>query len=219
MPNHLPKEQNAGSASRWLSEGLEPKGCLGVSGFLLVAAVIVAGLGTLAVLWMMSRESEDLAPRKLRLRIVQLEPLLYAERPIRLENLQGKVVLLNFWGTWCPPCLMELPHLAELYRKYRSREGFLFLTVSCGPGLHEDPEEIRSHTAALLANQQIQMPTYLDPNFVTRQAVNEVVGFQGYPTTLVLDRQGYIRRIWVGFDRYMPEQLDRLLEQLLSEGP
>jgi len=219
MPNHLPKEQNAGSASRWLSESLEPKGCLGVSGFLLVAAVIVAGLGTLAVLWMMSRESEDLAPRKLRLRIVQLEPLLYAEGPIRLEDLRGKVVLLNFWGTWCPPCLMELPHLAELERKYRGREELAFLTVSCGPGPQEDPEEIRSHTAALLANQQIQMPTYLDPNFVTRQAVNEVVGFQGYPTTLVLDRQGYIRRIWVGFDRYMPEQLDRLLEQLLSEGP
>ena len=218
MPNDLQNEQNAGSASQWISETLEPRGCLGIPAFLLVTAVILAGLAALAALWRMSRESEDLAQRKLRLRSVRLEPLLYAEGPIRLEDLQGKVVLLNFWGTWCPPCLMELPHLAEQYRKYRGREGLLFLSVSCGPGPKEDPEEIRSHTAALLANQQLELPTYLDPDFVTRRAVNEAVGFRGYPTTLLLDRQGYIRRVWVGFDRQMPEQLDRLLEQLLSEG-
>jgi thiol-disulfide isomerase/thioredoxin len=187
--------------------------------------MIYAGAGILLLgvvgvaLWLYRHSPQDFANRNIRLQTVSLEPLLGADQPIGLENLQNKVVVLNFWGTWCPPCLLELPHLAELERKYRSREGVLFLAVSCGPGPREDLEEIRSNTAALLANQQIDLPTYVDPGFLTRRAVDEAVGFQGYPTTVLLDRQGYIRRVWVGFDRQMPEELDRLVEQLLTEVP
>lgn len=213
------QEGSGKSAVRWVSESLEPRGCLGVSGTVLAVAAILAAGGALAALWWMSRKPEDLLQKRLRLQNVQLEPLVHAEGPIRSEDLQGKVVVLNFWGTWCPPCLMELPHLAELERKYRGQEGLLFLAVSCGPGPQEDLEAIRSQTTALLANQGFQMPTYLDPGFITRRAVAEAVGFAGYPTTLVLDRQGYIRRVWVGFDRQMPEQLDRLIQELLAENP
>lgn len=184
--------------------------------YILAAILVVAGV--FGAVWFLGQWQEDLGSRKLRLLTVQLEPLLHAEGPIRLEDLQGKVVVLNFWGTWCPPCLMELPHLAELERTYRGREGFLFLSVSCGSGPQEDPEEIRSNTAALLANQQIEMPTYLDRDFLTRRAVDQAVGFRGYPTTLLLDRQGYIRRVWVGFDRRLPLELNRFVQQLLAEG-
>jgi thiol-disulfide isomerase/thioredoxin len=213
------KNQSDNPASKWISENLEPKGCLLGAGALYVLAAILAVAGGLAAVWLWGQREEDLGSRKIRLQTVQLTPLLHAEAPIRLEDLQGKVVVLNFWGTWCPPCLMELPHLAELERTYRGREGFLFLAVSCGPGPQEDLEEIRSSTAALLANQGFDMPTYLDPDFQTRRAVDQAVGFQGYPTTLLLDRQGYIRRIWVGFDRRLPHELTRLVQQLLAEGP
>lgn len=206
------------SASSSISETLQPKGCLlgagtvyGVVAFLLVVAGLV-GLRLLA------QKGEDLENPQRRLQTLELEPLVHAEGPVRLEDLRGKVVVLNFWGPWCPPCLMELPHLAELERKYRGREGFLFLAVSCGQGLQEDFEEIRSTTAALLANQGIDMPTYADPDLVSRRAVDQAYGFRGYPTTLLIDRQGDIRRVWVGFDRRMPEELDRLIEQLLAEA-
>lgn len=213
------KDQSDDSASKWISENLETKGCLLGAGAVYVLAAILAVAGGVGVLWLLGQTQKDLGSRKLRLPNVQLEPLLHAEKPIRLEDMQGKVVVLNFWGAWCPPCLMELPHLAELERTYRGREGFLFLAVSCGPGPQEDMEEIRSNTAALLANQGLDMPTYLDPGFLTRQAVDQAVGFQGYPTTLLLDRQGYIRRVWVGFDRRLPHELNQLVQQLLAEGP
>ncbi len=219
MPTTPWQEQSSESAAGWVSESLEPKGCLGLSGTVLAAAAILVSVGVLAGLWWMSRQREDLLQKKLRLQTVHLEPLVHAEGPIRLGDLHGKVVVLNFWGTWCPPCLMELPHLAELQRKYRAQEGVLFLAVSCGPASPEDPEEIRSQTVAFLANQGFDLPTYLDPGFVTRQAVAQAVGFRGYPTTLVLDRNGYIRKVWVGFDRQMPEQLDQLIQQLLVEAP
>jgi len=219
MPTPSWNEPSADSASQWISESLEPKGCLQGAGMIYAGAGILL-LGVVGVaLWLYRHSPQDFANRNIRLQTVSLEPLLGADQPIGLENLQNKVVVLNFWGTWCPPCLLELPHLAELERKYRSREGVLFLAVSCGPGPREDLEEIRSNTAALLANQQIDLPTYVDPGFLTRRAVDEAVGFQGYPTTVLLDRQGYIRRVWVGFDRQMPEELDRLVEQLLTEVP
>ncbi|MCS7306672.1 MAG: TlpA family protein disulfide reductase [Thermoguttaceae bacterium] len=219
MATNLPKERPSGSASQWVSESLEPRGCLGATVSGVGIALILGTIALLGLLWLMSGQPEDLAERKLRLQNVQLEPLIYAEGPIRLEDLQRKVVVLNFWGTWCPPCLMELPHLAELEQKYRARKEVLFLAVSCGPGPQENIEEIRSDTSALLANQQIAMPTYVDPGWVTRNAVAQAVGFRGYPTTLLLDQQGYIRRIWVGFNRRMPKELDRAIEELLAENP
>jgi thiol-disulfide isomerase/thioredoxin len=50
-------------------------------------------------------------------------------RPHRLSTYRGKVVFLNVWATWCPPCREEMPHLIELYREYRDR-GFVLLALS-----------------------------------------------------------------------------------------
>lgn len=151
-----------------------------------------------------------------RLDAVQLQPLVHADAPITDEDLRGKVVVLSFWGTWCPPCLMDLPHIVDLWQKFRERDDFLLLAVSCGRGGREDIEELRADTAALFANQRIDMPAYADTAFVTRGSFEKVQALRGYPTTLVIDRRGRIRKVWVGFDPKMPGQLERLVEELLT---
>ena len=79
----------------------------------------------------------------------------------------------------------------------------------------EDLEELRADTAALLALKDVDMPTYADPEQVSRRAVDEVIGFQGYPTTLILDRQGVIRGVWDGVAS--AHQLETLIDRLDEE--
>src|SRR5262245_27580353 len=50
---------------------------------------------------------------------IELRPLNKAATPVDLKKLRGHVLLINFWGTWCPPCRLELPHLVEMYRDLR----------------------------------------------------------------------------------------------------
>ncbi len=156
-----------------------------------------------------------------RTALLKLEPLTGAAAPLDDEDVNNRVLLINFWGTWCPPCLDELPHIAELERKYRHDPRVRVLAVSCaaglGPGMGEDIEKLKEETEATLADRKLDLPTYADPRHSVRTAVDAVAGFEGYPTTLILDRQGVIRGMWVGYTPGAERQMQRLIEQLLAE--
>ena len=150
-----------------------------------------------------------------RLSRLELQPLTGDGQPVSLDDLAGRVVLLNFWGTWCPPCLVELPDLARIESTFRDRDDFKFLAVSCGQGPSEDPEDLRLNTTSLLFSEQIDMPTYSDPGGVSRLDARQVVGLEFFPTTVILDRGGVIRGVWVGpADK---GELEDLISQLLEE--
>jgi thiol-disulfide isomerase/thioredoxin len=138
-----------------------------------------------------------------------------SDHDITLANLQGRVVLLNFWGTWCPPCRMEFPHIVELYKKW-GRKGVEFLPVSCSGG-GEDLKSLRDQTAAFLKQEKADLPMYFDPSGATRRAVSEAVGFSGYPTTLVIDATGKIRATWVGYMTGREIEMDQMIAELVHE--
>jgi len=141
-------------------------------------------------------------------------------RSVTLADLSGKVVLVNLWGPWCPPCRVELPHIAALEKKYRDQPGFQLLAITSAQGFPEDLDELRQQTQAFLRSQGLDLPTYLDPGATTRRAFAELGALKGFPTTVVIDRQGVIRNVWVGFDpRSLDqiEQIDAWLSQLLDE--
>ena len=145
---------------------------------------------------------------------LELQPLTGDGRPVNLDDLSGRVVLLNFWGTWCPPCLMELPDMAYIERKFRNRADFKFLAVSCGQDLSEDLEQLRLNTSTLLLTERIDMPTYADPGGVSRLAADKVLGLEYFPTTVILDRGGVIRGVWVG--PAGSDELEDLIARLLE---
>ncbi len=154
-----------------------------------------------------------------KLSLVSLQPLTFIGDNVSLDDLQGKVVVLNFWGTWCPPCQRELPHIAELAQRYRENSRCRVLAVSCGnsgPDPSSSLPELQIETAALLAERHIELPVYADPNLRTRRAVNDAAGFDGYPTTLVLDAGGVIRGVWTGYAPGDEHAVAELVEQLLS---
>src|SRR5262245_2408878 len=90
---------------------------------------------------------------------LDLTPITSGAKPITLGDLKGKVTLINFWATWCGPCVEELPHLLRVAAGYRDRSDFQFLSVSTG---HPTVEEIRAETIAFLQSHNLDVPVYAD---------------------------------------------------------
>ena len=93
-----------------------------------------------------------------------------------LRELRGKVVLVNFWATWCPPCRKEMPDLDALYRRFEN-QGLVILGIS-----DEDAGKVES----FLAERPVLYPVLLDP----RRMVNEEFQVDGIPKSFVYDRDG-----------------------------
>jgi peroxiredoxin len=93
-----------------------------------------------------------------------------------LRDLRGKVVLVNFWATWCPPCRKELPDLDALYKKFRD-QGFVVLAIS-----DEPPDTVRS----FLAKHKVAYPVLLDPG----DLIHKRFAVDGIPKSYVYNREG-----------------------------
>jgi len=115
---------------------------------------------------------------------------------VSLSELKGKVVLLNFWGTWCGPCRREIPDFIKLAEKYK-KDGLeiVGITLTSGP-----PERIQSFSDkwginyTLLTDIQGNETQVVTANY--GQATGERI--RGIPTTFIIDRDGYIRKRYVG---------------------
>lgn len=124
---------------------------------------------------------------------------------VGLSEKRGKVVLLNFWATWCPPCRREIPSMVELYKK-RKDNGLEML------GVNLDKID-RSGVEKFSREYGIDFPILLDPS----GKVAALYGIVALPTTLLLDRKGKIRaRVTGGVDWTTQENLQKI-ETLLAE--
>lgn len=94
----------------------------------------------------------------------------------RLQDLKGKVVLVNFWATWCPPCRKEMPDLQALYDKYKD-QGLVVLSIS---------DEDAAKVTPFIAERKISYPVLLDPG----RKVNQAFVVEGIPKSFVYDREG-----------------------------
>lgn len=177
--------------------------------------MLLALLAAAGVVWF------AVSPRSLHKPIgeLSLRPLTFDGERVTLDDLKGQVVVLNFWGTWCPPCKKELPHIAELASHYERDRRCRVLAVSCGSaGLDPDDSllELAMNTKQLLKTTRLRLPAYSDPNGVTRLAVKDAVGFSGYPTTLLLDGRGIIRHVWSGYSPGLELEIEKMVEELLA---
>ena len=92
------------------------------------------------------------------------------------SELRGKVVLVNFWATWCPPCRKEMPDLETLYQRFESK-GFVVLGIS---------DEEAAKVAPFIAARKVTFPVLLDPG----RKVNDLFLVEGIPRSFVYDREG-----------------------------
>jgi cytochrome c biogenesis protein CcmG, thiol:disulfide interchange protein DsbE len=172
---------------------------------LIVTGVLFGALGTIVVTTMSSEAirptadeldtpAEDFAFRRVS-----------DDREIRLAELQGRVVVLNIWATWCGPCIHEMPELNRLQAAYGQR-GLMVVTLS-----DESPETILDFERDLpLASLSV----YTDAPRRVPEPFRR--GFNGRPSTYIIDRDGIIRHFLLGAHTF--EEFERIIEPYLYEA-
>ena len=127
-------------------------------------------------------------------------------RAVDLHSLQGRVVLVNFWATWCEPCIAEMPSIARL-RANRSGRPFEVLAVNYG--------ESRAKIQSFLEKEKLDLTVLLDPD----ETAADAWGAKGLPMSFLVDANGKIRywvfgeRDWTGADS------TNAVDRLIAEAP
>ncbi len=167
--------------------------------------VVAAALGVLLLFAMPSyRQGEASIAGK----TAQDFPLEIAGKPGHLTDLKGKVVVLNFWATWCPPCVEETPALNRLQKYIESRNG-----VILGVAADEDPAAYEK----FLRDQSVVFPTYRDPSTKdSHSPIAQSYGTSMYPETYIIDRRGKIARKFIGFQEWDSPNMLAYFDSLLA---
>ena len=125
-------------------------------------------------------------------------------KKLRLRDFSGKIVLLNFWASWCLPCREEMPSMERLYREFKNR-GFVVVAVNV--------KDKRRDALAFVNELKLSYPVLLDPE----GEVGLLYGAWGLPTTYLIGRKGEgLARIWGPANWYSPGA--RKLVRALVDG-
>lgn len=130
------------------------------------------------------------------------------------EKFGGKVLLLDIWGTWCPPCRVEVPHLVRLYEKYRD-QGLEIVGVAFERG--NDKESNLEAVANFVKENGINYTVlYGGSTAEVRKQLPSIEGFSGFPTTAFINRAGKVVKVDVGFRESDAPELERTVRDLLG---
>lgn len=125
----------------------------------------------------------------------------------QISDYKGKVVLLDFYATWCEPCRDEMPRLVALHQRLES-QGLQIIGLNVGGA--DDHEQVPDFAKEF----GIQFPLAIPDN----EFVNEYLGInQNIPQTIVIDRQGRVVKHFVGYSEESAEELDRILQATLAQ--
>ena len=122
-------------------------------------------------------------------------------RSYKLADLKGKVVVINFWATWCGPCVQEMPTLARLYDKFKA-DGLEVLAVATD----KEAEKV----APFVAKRKLNFPIF------KRADLGKLYAVEVIPTSIFIDRQGHIRFRKTGFDDESARELEVVIRELLK---
>jgi peroxiredoxin len=123
---------------------------------------------------------------------------------LRLGEQRGRVVLVNFWATWCGPCRQEMPHLNKLYEKYKS-SGFVLLGVN----VDDDTRQ----AAGVADKLGVKFPVLPDAD----KRVSRQYDLSAMPSTVLIDRDGKVRYLHRGYQSGYENTYDQQIRELLKE--
>jgi len=123
---------------------------------------------------------------------------------LRLQEQRGQVVMLNFWATWCGPCRREMPQLDRLYEKYRAA-GFVLLGVNI--------DEDQRNAVGLSSKLGLHFPVLFD----SKQKVSRLYDLSTMPSTVLIDRDGRVRFVHLGYKDGYEETYEKQVTELLRE--
>jgi thiol-disulfide isomerase/thioredoxin len=127
-------------------------------------------------------------------------------KTVTLKDYAGRITIVHIWGTWCPPCRADIPHLADLHKKYKRLE---IVGVNCtNTGEGEAAQTVRD----FVKNNKVPYPCLIG----TKELLKQVPNLQGFPTTLFLDCSGKVRLMLLGAQSL--ETLEAVVKTLLAES-
>ena len=121
-----------------------------------------------------------------------------------LNDLKGKVVFINFWATWCPPCIEEMPSINELKTKFAGNEDIVFLMV--------DVDGKYKKAQTFMNKRKFNLPVYVPHSEIPKEFLGGAI-----PTTVILDKKGAIAIRLEGGRDYSAPEMRRGLQQLIAE--
>ncbi len=126
---------------------------------------------------------------------------------VQLSDLKGKIVLLNFWASWCGPCKEEMPSIETLYQRYKEQD-FVLLAISVD---YEGPEPVRK----FIDKHRYRFPVLLDSKGKTLDLfeINKI------PATLIIDRKGRMIGRVIGPRNWSSPDVFSLIDEMLNDGP
>lgn len=123
---------------------------------------------------------------------------------VRLAELRGDVVMINFWATWCGPCRQEMPHLDKIHKKYKDL-GFQLLGVN-----------VEADTSGM--NKYLKdVPVGFTILNDGANSVAKLYGVDGMPATVIIDRDGKVRHVHRGYKPGYEQKYDQQVKQLVME--
>ncbi len=127
------------------------------------------------------------------------------EIKLKLSDLKGSVVFVNFWASWCPPCIEEIPSIEALFRSLSGEQNFKMITI-----LYRDDMDQISKSAR---KQGYTFPIYRDPDSSAAQQF----GITGVPETFIIDKKGILRDKVIGPYNWDSPAVTGTLLQLINE--
>jgi cytochrome c biogenesis protein CcmG, thiol:disulfide interchange protein DsbE len=124
-------------------------------------------------------------------------------KKVSLSDFKGRVVMLDFWATWCPPCRFSIPALKDLHQEFSGR-GFLVLGVSV--------DEDISQVAPFVQEREIPYPILL----AGQTNVQQQYHVTGIPAFFLIDKKGQVAQRWTGFSPRAPEEWRAAIQELLA---
>ena len=125
---------------------------------------------------------------------------------IKLADLKGKTILLDFWASWCVPCKKSMPHLIDLYNDHKADS-----LIVIGINVDEEKGKIKEFQSGI--NQEIPFPIVFDKD----SKLPALYDVEGMPTTIVISKDGIIKYKEVGYNSDLKEKLDKTITDLLAK--
>ena len=123
---------------------------------------------------------------------------------VNLDDLKGKVVFINFWATWCPPCIEEMPSIQFLYNKFKDNKDIEFLLV--------DVDNNMEGALKFMEKRNLDMPIFVPNSPIPSTFLDGAI-----PTTVILDKKGNIDVRLEGARDYASPNMSKALDSLLAE--
>jgi len=129
----------------------------------------------------------------------------FSGKQVSLKRFHGKVLFLNFWATWCPPCVAEMPDIQSLYKHYKENKNIVFLMVS----VDQNPKK---------AHNFIKRKGFTFPVFFPGGSLPEIFQTQVVPTTFVINQKGKIVIQRKGMAKYNTDRFRTFLDSVISNN-